>query len=244
MGLLARGWEKRRFYKKVLVYRMEDGFGVQLDHRKLRTPQRKLFLVPTESLALAVAQEWEAQDSILQPSLMHLTSLCNTVLDNPQQTTSARTVDSLLKHLETDTILYRQGEPESLVAMQRKEWDPVLEWFNGRFGTDVQASLSLQPPSLPPPSFSSLSLFLCQLNHWTLEGLRYGVESCQSLILASALLEGQLDVESTADLSRLELRHQIKQWGSVEWQHDVEYHDLQSRLSAAHLLAELSKFSH
>ena len=33
---------------------------------------------------------------------------------------------------------------------------------------------------------------------------------------------------------------QIQQWGSVEWQHDVDYHALCSRLAAAHLIAKLS----
>ena len=50
------------------------GYGVQLDHRHLRTPLRKMFAVPTEPLALAVAQEWNCQGSFVQPTLMHLVS--------------------------------------------------------------------------------------------------------------------------------------------------------------------------
>lgn len=45
---------------------------MQLDHRSLRTPLRQLFLVPSEPLALAVAQEWDSQGQTLQPALMHL----------------------------------------------------------------------------------------------------------------------------------------------------------------------------
>lgn len=45
---------------------------MKLDHRNLRTPLRKLFEVPTHPLALAVAQEWEAQGTFVQPALMHL----------------------------------------------------------------------------------------------------------------------------------------------------------------------------
>ena len=51
------------------------GYGVQLDHRHLQTPQRRVFAVPTEPLALAVAQEWNGQGSFVQPTLMHLVSL-------------------------------------------------------------------------------------------------------------------------------------------------------------------------
>ena len=58
------------------LFHPPGGYGVQLDHRKLRTPQRQLLLVPTKSLAQAVAQEWESQDSRLQTSLLHLVKVC------------------------------------------------------------------------------------------------------------------------------------------------------------------------
>ena len=53
-----------------------EGYGVLLDHRKLRTPRRELLVLPTEPLALAVAGEWASQASLLQPSIMYLVSLC------------------------------------------------------------------------------------------------------------------------------------------------------------------------
>lgn len=78
--------ERKRFYKNVSVYKEERGsrevYGVKLDHRLLRTPLRHVFLVPSEPLALAVAQEWDSQEGLVQLPLMHLTALCNTVLDD------------------------------------------------------------------------------------------------------------------------------------------------------------------
>ena len=47
---------------------------MKLDHRVLRTPLRKVFQVPSELLAAAVAQEWNAQEQYIQPPLMHLVS--------------------------------------------------------------------------------------------------------------------------------------------------------------------------
>ncbi len=51
---------------------LDDGYGVRLDHRSLRTPLRKVFCVPSQSLAMAVAQEWRTQSSTIEPALMHL----------------------------------------------------------------------------------------------------------------------------------------------------------------------------
>ena len=53
---------------------LPDGYGVMLDHRHLRTPLRRKFVLPSEPLALAVAQEWNAQGTFVQPQLMHLVS--------------------------------------------------------------------------------------------------------------------------------------------------------------------------
>ena len=51
-----------------------EGYGVMLDHRHLHTPLRRKFVIPSEPLALAVAQEWNAQGTFVQPQLMHLVS--------------------------------------------------------------------------------------------------------------------------------------------------------------------------
>ncbi len=156
--------ERKRFYRDVSVYQqsLEHGgqFGVNLDHRKLRTPLRRLFLVPSERLAHAVAQEWGAQVQHVQPSLMHITALCNTVIDDPHKRSLEQITDSLIPYLQSDTIWYsntciheylflviqyyiiimysliqfsfRATEPEDLIAMQQKEWDPIIKWFNER----------------------------------------------------------------------------------------------------------------
>ncbi len=120
MGLVTGSWgesseaidlllvlfvERKRFYGHVRVYKSEDGqFGVQLDHRHLRTPLRQLFLVPFEPLALLAAQEWVGQVGVVKPPLMHVTSMCNTVLDNPRQLTSKQSVEDLIVFLESDTL--------------------------------------------------------------------------------------------------------------------------------------------
>lgn len=106
--MLLHSAERKRFYRDVTVYKQpfKDGgqFGILLDHRRLRTPLRKLFLVPSERLALSVAQEWNAQHGFVQPSLMHLTALCNTVIDDPQKLSRSQRVAALLPYLSSDTI--------------------------------------------------------------------------------------------------------------------------------------------
>lgn len=47
-------------------------FEINLDKRKLKTPNGKVFRVPSEPLALAVATEWNAQDKLVKRHSMHL----------------------------------------------------------------------------------------------------------------------------------------------------------------------------
>lgn len=50
----------------------QGGFEINLDHRKLKTPQAKLFTVPSEALAVAVATEWDSQQDTIKFYTMHL----------------------------------------------------------------------------------------------------------------------------------------------------------------------------
>ena len=65
--LLKKQWDQRgpaermkRFWKTAKRSREDGGWGVQLDGRPVRTPARALLAVPTEALAEAIADEWNA----------------------------------------------------------------------------------------------------------------------------------------------------------------------------------------
>ncbi len=87
------------------MFESEDSqYGVQLDQRHLRTPLRQLFLVPNKPLALLAAQEWAGQVGVVKPPLMHVTSICNTVLDNPRKLSHDQLVEDMTVFLQSDTL--------------------------------------------------------------------------------------------------------------------------------------------
>ncbi|KAM6077987.1 ATP synthase mitochondrial F1 complex assembly factor 2 isoform 2-T2 [Theristicus caerulescens] len=108
--------ERKRFYQNVSISQGEGGFEINLDHRKLKTPQAKLFTVPSEALAIAVATEWDSQKDTIKFYTMHLTTLCNTALDNPTQRNKMQLIRAAVKFLETDTVWYEMG---ALLAQRR-----------------------------------------------------------------------------------------------------------------------------
>ncbi|KAM7068337.1 ATP synthase mitochondrial F1 complex assembly factor 2 isoform 3-T3 [Molossus nigricans] len=146
--------ERKRFYQNVSITQGEGGFEINLDHRKLKTPQAKLFTVPSEALAVAVATEWDSQQDTIKFYTMHLTTLCNTSLDNPTQRNKDQLIRAAVKFLDTDTICYRVEEPETLVELQKNEWDPILEWAERRdrvCGGPTQVHAADPGPAGPAP---------------------------------------------------------------------------------------------
>ncbi|TMS22237.1 ATP synthase mitochondrial F1 complex assembly factor 2 [Larimichthys crocea] len=134
--------ERKRFYQDVSISQGEGGlYEINLDRRKLKTPGGKLFTVPNEALAIAVATEWDAQRDTLKFYTMHLTTLCNTALDNPTERTKDQMISAALKFLETDTVCYRVEDPHGLVELQNNEWDPVLHWIENRYNVTIGSSV-------------------------------------------------------------------------------------------------------
>ncbi|KAM7068335.1 ATP synthase mitochondrial F1 complex assembly factor 2 isoform 1-T1 [Molossus nigricans] len=231
--------ERKRFYQNVSITQGEGGFEINLDHRKLKTPQAKLFTVPSEALAVAVATEWDSQQDTIKFYTMHLTTLCNTSLDNPTQRNKDQLIRAAVKFLDTDTICYRVEEPETLVELQKNEWDPILEWAERRFGVEIGSSTSILGPSIPARTREVLASHLASYSTWALQGIEFVVAQLKSMLLTLGLLDLRLTVEQAVLLSRLEEEYQIQKWGNVEWAHDYELQELRARTAAGTLFVHL-----
>lgn len=199
-----------------------------------------MFTVPNEALAIAVATEWDAQQDILKFYTMHLTTLCNTALDNPTHRDEEQMISSALKYLETDTICYRVEEPYGLVDLQVNEWDPVLHWIENRYGVTIGSSCSILGPDIPEATKETFKQHLKSYNFWSLTGLEYVITQLKSVVLALAMIDRHVSVEKAVLLSRLEEEYQIGQWGNVEWAHDYDMFELRARTAAGALFVQLS----
>lgn len=105
-----------------------------------------------------VAQEWRAQEGTIRMDLMRLTGLSFTALDNPLNLIKERVVDSLIEHLQTDTLFYLAAEPEALRyvlafviesikrhyrRMQQLQWGAIVQWAREEHDLDVTPSNSV-----------------------------------------------------------------------------------------------------
>nr|XP_051685305.1 ATP synthase mitochondrial F1 complex assembly factor 2 isoform X1 [Oryctolagus cuniculus] len=189
------------------------------------------------------------------------TTLCNTSLDNPTQRSKDQLIQAAIKFLDTDTICYRVEEPETLVELQKNEWDPVIEWAENRYGVEIGSSTSIMGPSIPARTHKVLANHLASYNMWALQGvpgervrsflwagIEFVVTQLKSMVLTLGLTDLHLTVEQAVLLSRLEEEYQIQKWGNVEWAHDYELQELRARTAAGtlfiHLCSQSSTVKH
>ncbi|XP_066947176.1 ATP synthase mitochondrial F1 complex assembly factor 2 [Macrobrachium rosenbergii] len=212
---------RKRFYRNVGVAGTGDMYEISLDHRKLKTPLGKVLQVPHYGLALAVAHEWSAVHEKIQPSLMHLTGLSFTVAD------------------KDDTILYREGT-DDLIELLKREWDPLLGWFNKKFNVNLKPCDGICGADISAEIREAVRRYLLSYDIWAVHGFLYGVEALKSVVLTIAAAERKISAEKAVSLSRIETEYQTSRWGSVEWAHDLDKYDLQSRFSAAMLFIQFN----
>lgn len=206
----------KRFYRQVSTERQSDGSAfVLLDGRRLKTPARADFVLPSLALADAVAAEWAAQGSEIRPHEMPLTRLAATAIDRVQHAPE-HAADEVVRYGDTDLLAYRAEEPQELAARQVQEWHPLLDWFRKRY--DVQIAVTTGIVAIPQPADlrPRLSRICEALDAFRLTALHAATSATGSVVLGLALLEGAIDAGTAHRLGLLDELFQTERWGEDE----------------------------
>jgi chaperone required for assembly of F1-ATPase len=199
----------KRFYKTVEA--SDDG-TILLDGRPVRTPARGLLALPNPTLSAAVAEEWAAQDDVIDPRRMPLTGLANAAIDRiaPDPTSFAA---GLARYAETDLLCYRAEAPGPLVRRQGDAWDPVLEWARIRYDAALIVTTGILPTRQPADAVARLGQAVAVRPPFVLAGMLPLVTISGSLVLALALAEGAIDLDRAWAAAELDELWQAEQWG-------------------------------
>ncbi|HTZ38498.1 MAG TPA: ATP12 family protein [Stellaceae bacterium] len=202
----------KRVYKIVATRREANGWGVALDGRPLRTPDKRELSVPSQSLADAIAAEWDAQQDEIRPPTMPLTQLAATAIDR----TSGRRpeiVATVAGYAATDLVCYRADHPPALTARQEAVWQPLIDWAAGRYDAGLAVTRGVIPTPQSPASLRVYGSVVAALDDFRLTALQAATAACGSLIIALALFEGRLDAPAAFAASQLDETFQIEAWG-------------------------------
>lgn len=203
----------KRFWKQALAVRHDNGWAIELDGRPLRTPAKAELLLPTETLAEAVAGEWDEAGEKVDPRAMPLTGLANAAIDRvtPDAETFAL---GLAKFGETDLLCYRAEAPAALVERQAAAWDPLLAWARRRFDVDFEVTAGITHVPQPQATVERLGHAVAALDPFRLAAMSTLVTIGGSLVTALAVTEGAVGVEEAWQAASLDERWQLEQWGA------------------------------
>lgn len=206
----------RRFYKEAGHAPVDGGFRLTLDGRPANTPARHPLVLPNEALAGAVAREWGAQDTEIDPATMPLTRLVNTAIDGVSLRREA-VADDLCAYAQTDLLAYRASEPDRLVAAQAKAWDPILDWAYDALGVRLILSEGVMHVTQPAATIDALSQAVRRVEDpFRLTALHTLTTLTGSLIVALAVLHGHLSPASAWAAAHVDETYQADVWGRDE----------------------------
>ena len=207
----------KRFYQDVVVGTEADGFTVLLDGKPLRTPARRVLILPTPELAEAVADEWRQQGETLQPLAMRVTKLATTAVDlMPARRGDA--IEEVAGYAATDLLCHRAPHPSNLVARQATAWQPWLDWAERQHDARLVPANGIMPVAQPEPALRALRAAVERLGDWRLVGLHAATTLLGSLVLGLAFERGVLDSETAFTTALLDELFEIEQWGEDEEQ--------------------------
>jgi chaperone required for assembly of F1-ATPase len=203
----------KRFWRTAAAVEREDGWGVELDGKPLRTPTRVPLFAPTEALAQAIADEWNGVEEKVDPRSMPLTGLANAAIDRVvvDKNTFA---DGLARYAEADLACYRAEGPQGLIERQAKDWDALLSWGRRRFDVDFCTTSGITHVDQPAATVERLSHAISALDAFRLAGLSPLITIGGSLLAALGVLEGAFTPEQAWDAVSLDDRWQLEKWGS------------------------------
>lgn len=204
----------RRFYETVSVAAQNAGFIVKLDTHELKTPAKNPLILPTEALARAVADEWQAQAQDIDSHTMPTMRLVSTALDRvaavPQETAQAFAAYGM-----SDLLCYRAENPEKLVKRQAEAWDPLLAWAQARFDMSFEVTQGILPIAQPSGNEARL-VAIAGDDVFRLTGLAHMAAILGSAILALAVEAEEITHEAAYSLAFLDDLFQIEEWGEDE----------------------------
>lgn len=208
-------WAAKVFWREVAVAPVAGGFGVMLDGRTVKTPNRVPLTLPTRGLAELVAAEWAAQRDTVKPQTMPATRMANSAIEKvaPQRD---EVVAIIAEYGATDLVCYRAAAPAGLVDRQRAGWAPLVDWAAAALDAPLQVCTGVMPVPQDPTVLARFRTEIAAMSDFRIAAFHDLVALSGSLVIGFAVIHGVRDPETAWDLSRIDEDWQIAQWGADE----------------------------
>ena len=204
---------RRRFYQRAHVGDAAP-FAILLDDRPVRTPAGNALALPSRALGEAVAAEWDAQQERIDPAVMPLTRLVNSVIDGVAMA-PAPVAEEVVRYLGSDLVCYRADTPAGLVARQAQHWDPILDWARDTLGARFVLAEGVMFAAQPDHAIVAASAAIPS-DPWRLGAVNVITTLTGSALIALALSQGRLTLDDAWTAAHVDEDWNMSQWGRDE----------------------------
>ena len=208
-------WKMRRFWSKAEAVEQENGFGIALDGRPVKTPAKQALVVPSKDLAEAIAAEWDAQEDGVDPESMPFTRLANSALDKVS-VQHAAVAEMIAEYGGSDLLCYREDGPQALIDRQAASWDPLLAWIEEKEAVTLNVQTGLMPTPQPSDSLTKMRTLTAAMPPFTLTAFHELVTLPGSWVIGYAALTHHASPEDLWEAAHLDEIWQAEQWGDDE----------------------------
>lgn len=205
----------QKFFETVDVVLEGDSYSVRLDTKPIKTPEGSALLIPFQVLANDVASEWAAQEDEIKPLSMPLMRLVCTAIDKVAPV-RAGVIEQLARYGLSDLLCYRSERPNDLVALQHKQWQPILDWVAHSMQVPLNVTSGIVHIDQPDGTVEKLTVIIDVYDDFKLAALGEITQLTGSLALGLACMEGHIDGAFAFEVSQIDDDWQTKQWGVDE----------------------------
>eukprot|EP01061_Rhynchopus_euleeides_P021738 TRINITY_DN35487_c0_g1_i1.p1 TRINITY_DN35487_c0_g1~~TRINITY_DN35487_c0_g1_i1.p1 ORF type:complete len:405 (+),score=186.73 TRINITY_DN35487_c0_g1_i1:139-1215(+) len=237
----------KRFYKKVDVEPAsaptEGGaqwWAVKLDSRNAKAFESEDNLVlPSEEFALAVAKEWDDQQSVINRFSMPLMDVASGAHQVQPDGLPAR-INYCLEFFKHDHMFYRE---EHIRAEQDEMMEPILEWADRYYDIKTPRVEGIRRCTVDVEDIEKMrrSLELMNMNKYQIVALTVLCQYMSSLVLPLAVFNNATTLEIALLINRIEEMANIKATTEIEGYHDIRHLDSVVKMAACRTTWDLVK---
>lgn len=206
----------RRFWKEVTLELSTFGYAVRLDGRPVKTPTRNELALPTQRLANAVVEEWDAVEKSIDPARMPMTGFANAAIDRVGAYRGPFAAD-IAAFGETDLMCYRAVAGEALAKRQAEIWDPWLNWAQNRYDVSFVIVEGIMHQPQPETTLEKLHEAVAARGTFELAAMAKLAHLSGSLIATLAVVERAGTTQDIWNAACVDELWQEELWGADYW---------------------------
>ena len=131
-------------------------------------------------------------------------------LDKEKKT---KIIDNIISFLNTDLLCYRAKKNSELDTIQKKLWDPLIDFVEKEYKLSFNTTNGIIPINQKQSNKNKLLKILKKLNRHQLTGFYYITNFSNSNIITLNFLANNINFKNTWKVLNLEESYSLKKWG-------------------------------